>query len=457
MASALLRHLGSMAKLGTIGFGGGSALIPLFEKELVQGRRVLSDQVFTRDTVVANVTPGGLPTKLAGLSGLRIGGVTGAVLSGFATSAPGTLMVLGLIALFGILGPGGILAIEFASVGISAYVVVILLQYVLRLIRTAPQPAVAATITILVALLTGLDDLIRLAGLAFGQTWETGLPTLSSVTIVVAALVLIVLYSLLTGWRRRSATPQPPSPSVGGEAGGDGVAPGERTGSLVRPALVSAAVLTALMAAGFAAAWAVAGVTGLAFMGLIALSIAASFGGGNAYIAVGAGFFVTSGMVSADAFYGQLVPVANATPGPIIMKLAAELGWGFGVENYGLVAAVVLALAALIQGVAVSNISAMLVFAGYERYSDAPMLKDIAVYILPVIGGMLVTTAANMTVTSARFGELAGVPAWAMVWAFAALACVIAWASRRFRLHDVLVILIAGALTLGVLWGIWAA
>ncbi|HHW83375.1 MAG TPA: hypothetical protein GX743_06105, partial [Actinomycetales bacterium] len=208
MASALLRHIGSMAKLGTIGFGGGSALIPLFEKELVQRRRVLGEEEFTRDTVVSNVTPGGLPTKLAGLSGLRLAGVPGSVLGGFAATAPGTAMVLGLVALFGILGPDGVLAIEFASVGISAYVVVVLLEYVVRLIRTAPRPWVAAAITVAVAALTGLDDLARLLGLALGQEWELSLPQLSSVAIVVVALALIILFSLLTGWRRRWAQPR---------------------------------------------------------------------------------------------------------------------------------------------------------------------------------------------------------------------------------------------------------
>ncbi len=66
--NALTRQLGSMLKLGTIGFGGGSAMIPVFERELVHNRALLDEDTFVRHTVIANVTPGGLPTKLAALS-----------------------------------------------------------------------------------------------------------------------------------------------------------------------------------------------------------------------------------------------------------------------------------------------------------------------------------------------------------------------------------------------------
>lgn len=404
--------------------------------------------------MVANVTPGGLPTKLAALSGLRLAGVAGGVLAGFVTTLPGTLMGIGLVALFGLLGERGVLVIEFASVGISAYVVVVLLDYVIRIVGTAPKRGVALAIVLAVALATGPNSLIRLTGLLIGREWEAGLPEFGSVQIVVLALAIIVGYSLLTGSRRRSSEPR----LTAGAAGGDAEIGGERPQSLARPALIVTGIFAGLMILAFAGSWAVAGMPGLVFMGLIALSIAATFGGGNAYIGIGAGFFVTTGMISAGMYYGQLVPIANATPGPLIMKLAAQMGWVFGVENYGYVAAAVLAACALVQGVGVSNVFAMLVFAGYERYANAPILRDLAVYILPVIGGMLITTALDMSHTAAVLGAQAGPPVTAMAWAFVALVAVSWWIVRRFRIMDLWIILGAGVLTLGVLGAIvWGA
>lgn len=445
--SALLTHLTSMAKLGAIGFGGGSALIPLFEKELVSGRKVLSEDEFTRHTVVANVTPGGLPTKLAGLSGLRLAGVPGAVLGGFAAALPGTLIALLLIALFGVLGQSGVRAIEYASVGISAYVVVVLLQYVIKVLRQAPNPVVAVVIALAVAVATGLNEAIAFVGQLLGQTWETELPQLSSVAVVVVALVLVVVATL--------AHRVVPADDSGGLHARPGVSStSTHDDSLARPALVSAGVLTALLAVSFLVSWAVAGAEGLWFMGLIALSVAATFGGGNAYIAVGAGFFVSSGLVSAAGFYGQLVPVGNATPGPLIIKLAAELGWGYGAETHSVLIAAVLATCAFVQAVAVSNITGLAVLAGYERYQSSRILANISTHILPVIAGMLIATAFDMARTSTILGSQGQVPTPMMAWAFLALAAGCWLVMARAKLHDLLVILLAGGLTLGVLLAI---
>ena len=75
-----------MLKVGMIGFGGGSALIPVMERELVSGRKALSEQLFIQDTVIANITPGALPVKIGALSGLQLGGpwlAFGSALDGF--------------------------------------------------------------------------------------------------------------------------------------------------------------------------------------------------------------------------------------------------------------------------------------------------------------------------------------------------------------------------------------
>lgn len=433
-----------MTKLGIIGFGGGSAMIPIFEKELVRDRAVLDDDAFTRHTVVANVTPGGLPTKLAGLAGVELAGVAGGVLGGFATALPGAVMVVALIALFAVLGDTGLRYIEYASVGISAYIVMILGEYIVSTVRKAPTRWVAAAIVAVVFLATGANEAIALAGTLVGQEWVTNLPQLSSVAAVVAALVLIVLYSLVTS--RRRGVPVPPSSTEGAV----------RAHSIQRAALVSAAILFALALAGLAVSWLVAGLPGLVFMGLIALSIVATFGGGNAYIAVGAGFFVTSGMVAAETYYGQLVPVGNATPGALIMKLAAELGYVFGAEVGGVPVALVLALAAFVQGVAVSNLAAMLVLAGYEKANGTTVLRDISVYILPVICGMLVTTALEMVNTAARMGAQSGAPLTAMAWAVLT-GVALMWALHtKWRVRDLVLLAVGGVLSLAALVGIAA-
>jgi chromate transporter len=52
-----------------------------------------------------------------------------------------------------------------------------------------------------------------------------------------------------------------------------------------------------------------------------------SFGGGDAYLSVADGLFVSSGMVTYQEFYSLLVPVANVLPGSILSKILTGVGY----------------------------------------------------------------------------------------------------------------------------------
>src|SRR5690554_3998830 len=88
------RQLRAMLKVGFIGFGGGSALIPVMERELVNDRGGLTEQEFVRDTVIANITPGALPVKLAALAGLRVRGPLTGLVSAIAVALPSTALTV---------------------------------------------------------------------------------------------------------------------------------------------------------------------------------------------------------------------------------------------------------------------------------------------------------------------------------------------------------------------------
>ncbi|MDR1519587.1 MAG: chromate transporter, partial [Planctomycetota bacterium] len=54
----LIRIWLSFLKIGCVGFGGGSALIPIVRNELVAERQWLSDDEYLKHTLIANITPG---------------------------------------------------------------------------------------------------------------------------------------------------------------------------------------------------------------------------------------------------------------------------------------------------------------------------------------------------------------------------------------------------------------
>ncbi len=431
--NVLVRHLASMMKLGTIGFGGGSAMIPVFEKELVQDRGVLDEETFIRHTVIANITPGGLPTKLAALSGFHVAGTWAAVLSSVAAGLPGTLMAVGIIGFFGVLGPDAIRWVEYAAVGISAFIILLLVEYIRKVWRGA---GAARTVTIAITLATfvasGLNPLVRVVGLLVGQEWSPSIPSMNAIQVILVALVLIAVVIAL-----RRPTPLPIVPALPDPL-------------RVRRYVVAGGVFTGIAVAAIGVSGVAAGGGGARLMALIALSMIATFGGGPAYIAVADGFFVGS-FVSSDVFYAQLVPVGNATPGPLITKLAAQVGFSYGLDNVSVLAGVVLAACGLVVAATVSGAVAMFVMAGYEKVAGRGYMRRLQLYVVPVICGLLITTALSMTLAAVAIGGRAGVGPTPMAWAMAALVGVMLVIRPRVRVPDVVFILLSGALSVVVL------
>lgn len=426
-------QLASMLKLGTIGFGGGSAMIPVFEKELVQNRAVLEEDVFIRHTVISNVTPGGLPTKLAALSGFHVAGTRGAVLSSIAAGLPGTVMAVAIIGFFGVLGQDALRWVEYAAVGISAFIILLLVEYIAKVWRTAgPGRPLAIGITLVTFVVSGLNQFVRVVGLLLGQDWSPSLPSMNAIQVIGVSLVLIAGTIAL-----RRPTPLP-------------LAPGKPDPARMRRYLRAGALFSAIAVAAIGLSALVAGVGGGTLMALIALSMLATFGGGPAYIAVADAFFVGT-YVSAEVFYSQLVPVGNATPGPLITKLAAEVAYTYGLENVSVAVALVLATCGLVVAATVSGAVAMVVMGGYERVAGRGYMRRLQQYVVPVICGLLITTALSMTLAAVAIGGRAGVEPTPMAWAMVALVGALLAVHPRVRLPDVAWIGAAGALTLVVL------
>ncbi len=64
-----------------LSFGGGYAMIPVVERELIAGRGWLSVETFTEIIAVAEMTPGPVAVNTATFVGYRIGGVMGSLFS----------------------------------------------------------------------------------------------------------------------------------------------------------------------------------------------------------------------------------------------------------------------------------------------------------------------------------------------------------------------------------------
>ena len=119
----------ALLKIGFIGFGGGSALIPVIEKEVVEERGLVTEEEFDKDVLVASITPGALPMEISTGLGKRAYGVGGMIASALMLAFPGALITVAMLVAMSRLHSGILTQIEILSIGISAFIACLLTEY----------------------------------------------------------------------------------------------------------------------------------------------------------------------------------------------------------------------------------------------------------------------------------------------------------------------------------------
>ncbi|SFU58214.1 chromate transporter [Halomonas korlensis] len=82
-----------------IGYGGGPAIIPLIEAEVVGRYGWMGAQQFAETLALGNALPSPIATKMAGYVGYDVAGASGALVAVFATVVPSLLLMLGALGL----------------------------------------------------------------------------------------------------------------------------------------------------------------------------------------------------------------------------------------------------------------------------------------------------------------------------------------------------------------------
>lgn len=474
---ALGRLAASFLKIGVIGFGGGSALIPVMERELAQGQTELSREDFLRHTVVANITPGALPVKLGATCGLQLSGVCGAAAGALLVSLPGTLICLLLLNLFTLAGETAIRFISYASVGISVYIVFLLAQYTWKVLQSGKRSVAAAICA--GAFLATCGSELRQLGTLMGLPVGESVPLLDISTIelmIVTFFVLMILDRIRTRGQAALVTL---------EAGTFVLLSGKTAQALhletarwiaigamavtllafllrstghqkrrvkLPPAVVAAALAFALLPIAFMAVVAVVcrDSSVFSFGKDVMLSTMVSFGGGEAYVSVADGFFVQTGIVSAEEFYTQLVAVANALPGPILVKIAAGTGFLFGKSC--LAGSWLMAAVSALLSIGVCGAVAIVVSGVYEAYQDSSLIKNLSMYILPVIGGMLLSTSCAMFAESAKTVAAAGGSAGAALLVMTLSVAAMWMVQKKTRIKDSALLVLGAGVSFAVLF-----
>lgn len=126
--------VGHFLMLGTIGFGGPTALVGYMHRDLVERRRWLEEDSYKLALALAQIMPGPLAAQTAIAIGYFQFGMPGATLVGLAFVVPSFLMVLGLSWLYVVFG--GLWWMQALFYGIGAAVIAIIAIAAYKLARS---------------------------------------------------------------------------------------------------------------------------------------------------------------------------------------------------------------------------------------------------------------------------------------------------------------------------------
>jgi chromate transporter len=164
----------TFAKIGLVGYGGGPAMIPLIQEEVVEGHNWMTDEEFIDTLAMGNTLPGPIATKMSFFIGYKIGSWGGAVLSLAGLLLPSLVLMMIL----------GIAFLRFKDMPFA------------QAMLTAVRPVVVALLAYTVYTVfpksvknwhTGLIGLVAFAAVAF-------LNVHPALTILAAAILGLVVY-----------------------------------------------------------------------------------------------------------------------------------------------------------------------------------------------------------------------------------------------------------------------
>ena len=185
-----IRVLLSFLKIGAIGFGGGAALLPIFERELVENRKWMDKRQFDVAAAVASISPASLPVALCAVWDTRY-----SLISAFAYALPGPLIYLVLLTGFSYIGEAGTKYLQFTSVGLISFVLFLICRFVKKNIRSGIQAGYKTRYIFIVTvafLLTCGTVLRRFALILFGLDLPAPFFSINMLTLMLITFFVII-------------------------------------------------------------------------------------------------------------------------------------------------------------------------------------------------------------------------------------------------------------------------
>ena len=462
-----------MFKVGCIGFGGGNALIPFIEKEVVTKYKLVSREELNKYVVTANITPGALPVEVAVLLGKTVAGVPGMLLAPICIVLPGVFMTILLLTVFSKFSQGAIQQVEFISVGISVYIMYLLYQYNYKVVsefelQSMKLKRMAVIITIL--FFTCGKEIYHIFGIE-----KTPLFDISTVNVLLLSFfvifssgkkmtkkkfifdaIVVVIYVLCVGKTRviqseyvlfglriimflvavlgifesMSGTKKKKTVALKSVL---------KEEFILIAFMVLCAIPTVLLLNGV-----------ILYIGKGFVSSLISFGGGEAYLTVAESMFLDC-EINDEQLYSRLLPVVNALPGSVLTKLLSGIGYYTGVNGTGSkMIGILTACAGLAVSIAASGAVVCAVTYIYEMFEDLKIFDLLRKCIRPIVGGLLLSTGLSLFYEVQKNMQTCNWNLGGTIIGVGVMLAMVIFLKKKKRIPDSVLVVLCGVISLMV-------
>lgn len=465
----------SMAKVGVIGFGGGNALIPVIQQEVVEEHHYITQEEYEKDIVAATLTPGALPVEIASGVGKQMCGMRGMLLGGVLMALPGALITVLLMAGMSMVSDTVLSQIQYASVGITAFIMCLLTEYIrgtFEQYKGRPKTASKAfLICIAVFLLTAGKNLYRIF-----QVDATPIFSISTIDMLAIAFFGILVTDCKFTWQNLL-----PAGIVSGIyllcIGNAGVIGNDVVTWTIRVVMIVLAVYTLSKSHAkkmkkpktvliplmketfvwilFASAASIPAMilTGndtimFALKGLFSSLI--SFGGGDAYLTIADGLFVPN-YIDETSFYNNLVLLVNVLPGSILCKTLSGVGYVFGTTVTGSqLAGFMMAISGFACSVAASCGVFGIVYHLYEYLESIDVFVNIKKSIKVIVSGMLMTVMSGLIQSCMTIGDNPAYPWYTILVMVFGIYALNVFLYRKAKCKNIVLIGVSLVVSMGI-------
>lgn len=174
----LLTLYGLFFKIGIMTFGGGYAMLPMLERELVTNRKYVTMEEIMNYFAVGQCTPGIIAVNTATFIGYKRKGILGGIFATLGVITPSIIIITLLASVLSFFAGSEI--IDHAFAGISVAVCALIIQAILKLSKSGIKDVFTAIVALISFLLIFFVDFV------------------SPIMVIIAAAVAGVIFKAIT-------------------------------------------------------------------------------------------------------------------------------------------------------------------------------------------------------------------------------------------------------------------